>query len=293
MLTNEQIELCNTFGFVVQRQLFNAAEIHTIGAEAAAAIEELYSDRQGGTHGRWTPLQKPTTPLNASLLQDARFYDAARQLFDERIIGLVSDILLWTGDTGWHRDLDVPGNTGLKFIYYLEPLTTASGCLRVAPGSHKKLQPDTVSPHPGDIPEGEPLRLTPESDAAVLQELKALHESGVETLPALAVETNPGDVIAFIMPLLHASFGGAPNRRICSTVYWAESQTSELREARRKEARVIQSNHYKMFNYPEETPYCEPQWIADARDDPVRQRWVECLRDLEWINPQLNPEQAW
>ena len=73
MLTIEQIELCNTFGFVVQRQLFNAAEIHTIGAEAAAAIEELYSDRQGGTQGRWTPIQKPTTPLNASLLQDASF----------------------------------------------------------------------------------------------------------------------------------------------------------------------------------------------------------------------------
>ena len=75
MLTNEQIQFCNTFGFVVQRQLFNAAEIHTIGAEAAAAIEELYSDRQGGTHGRWTPLQKPSTPFNASLLQDARFSD--------------------------------------------------------------------------------------------------------------------------------------------------------------------------------------------------------------------------
>lgn len=106
---------------------------------------------------------------------------------------------------------------------------------------------------------------------------------GQALLPPVSVETVPGDVIVFALPLLHASFGGAPNRRIGSSIYWAPSGTPELAEARRREARIIQSNHHRMFNYPPEAPFAHPDWIAGAEGNPLRERWVECLRDLEWI----------
>ena len=50
-----------------------------------------------------------------------------------------------------------------------------------------------------------------------------------------------------------------------------------------KDRSLIRSNHARMFNYPEDAPYCHLHWIAEAEGNPLRSRWVECLRDLEWI----------
>ena len=277
MLTDEQINFFNEFGFLVFRQLFSLEEMETIGSEAEVALNEVYQGREGGPQGSWVPLLGPSTPFNASLLEDKRFYSIATQLFDESIIGLNTDMLWWQANTKWHRDLDVPGNTGLKFIYYLDALQAENGSLRVVPGSH-------IEPHHTNIPEIEPLRLTPK-DEDYMQKVRVLKiQPGECMLPSVAVESEPGDVIAFAMPLLHASFGGAPNRRFGATVYWAPSKTPEQADARRKEARTIHSNHYRMFNYPIDAPFCHPHWIEGAQGNPVRERWIECLRDLAWIS---------
>ena len=166
MLTNEQIGFFNEFGFLVFRQLFSPQEIETIGSEAEVALNEIYQGREGGPHGSWAPLLGPSTPFNASLLEDERFYGIATQLFDENIIGLNTDMLWWQANTGWHRDLDVPGNTGLKFIYYLEALQAENGALRVVPGSH-------IEPHHTNVPEIEPLCLTPK-DGDYMQKVRGL-----------------------------------------------------------------------------------------------------------------------
>ena len=277
MLTNEQIGFFNEFGFLVFRQLFSPEEIKTIGSEAEVALDEIYQGREGGPQGSWVSLLGPSTPFNASLLEDERFYGIATQLFDANIIGLNTDMLWWQANTGWHRDLDVPGNTGLKLIYYLDTLQAENGALRVVPGSH-------IEPHHTNVPEVKPLCLTPK-DGDYMQKVRRLEiQSGDHMLPSVAVESEPGDVIAFAMPLLHASFGGAPNRRFGATVYWAPSKTQEQADARRKEARTIHSNHYRMFNYPIDVPFCHPHWIKGAQGNPVRERWIECLRDLEWIS---------
>ncbi|MDD9987860.1 MAG: phytanoyl-CoA dioxygenase family protein [Spirochaetaceae bacterium] len=281
-LSDEQVAFFHEFGFLIFRQLLGADEVETIAREAAVAIEETYQGRDGGNRGRWAPLQRPSTPFSASLLEDPRFYGMATELFDDSLIGLMSDMLVWLGDTGWHRDQDVPGNTGLKFLYYFDPLTTETGCLRVVPGSHLELDRNEV----GDV---EPVRLTSGQDhyMQVVSELAGPRHAEVPPdqalLPPVAVETIPGDVIVFALPLLHASFGGAPNRRIGSSIYWAPPGTPELAEARCREAGIIQSNHHRMFNYPPEAPFAHPDWIARAEGNPVRERWVACLRDLEWI----------
>jgi len=180
MLTNEQIGFLNEFGFLVFRQLFSPEEMETIGREVEVARDKIYQGRAGGPHGSWVPLLGPSSPFNASLLEDERFYRTATQLFDESTIGLNTSMLWWQADTGWHRDLDVPGNTGLKFIYYLEKLQAENGSLRVVPGSHPE-------PHHTNIPEIEPLRLTPE-DADYMQKIRALEiQPGNRLLPRVAV----------------------------------------------------------------------------------------------------------
>ncbi len=276
-ITDEHKSFFDEFGFLVFRQLFAPDEVATIDREAQATFDEIYAGgREGGTHGRWVTLMGPSTTFNASLLEDARFYTIATRVFDETVIGQNVDMLEWYADTGWHRDLDVPGNTGLKLIYYMEPLTAGKGSLRVVPGSH-------IEPHSNDVPETDPVRIrVDEADyMGVVRNLEIRPEDAM--LPVVAVETTPGDVIAFALPLLHAAFGGRRGRRFGATMYWYPSATRKQADARRREAAIIQDNHLRMFNYPEDAPYCHPHWIAGAEGNPIRSRWVECLRDLGWI----------
>ena len=88
MLTDEQIAFFNEFGFLIFRQLFRSEEMGTIGSEAEVALKEIYQGREGGPQSSWVSLLGPSTPFNASLLDDERLYGIATQLFDENIIGL-------------------------------------------------------------------------------------------------------------------------------------------------------------------------------------------------------------
>jgi hypothetical protein len=275
VLTNDQIAFFNEFGFLVFRQLFDSKELETMALEGDAAREEIYQGHEDGPRGSWVPLLRPSTPFSASLLEDARFHSVATQTFDDTIFGVNVDMLKWKGDTGWHRDLDAPGNTGMKLIYYFESLRVDTGALRVIPGSHRELDDDRIS-------DSEPLRVRSDEDVATaVREL----DTNSSDRPTVVIETEPGDVIAFAMPLLHSSSGGGPNRRLGSVIYWMPSPTKKQLEARRQEVSMIGQNHERMFNYPADAPFCHPDWVADAADSKRRTRWVEQLRDIGWITP--------
>ena len=102
----------------------------------------------------------------------------------------------------------------VKIALYLDPLTRDTGCLRVIHGSHNT--GDTYS-----------------------EKLKEVRENpllwGVEgkDLPAIALETDPGDVLVFNHNLKHAAFGGSTQRRMftinCSQRI-PDDQISELKD---------------------------------------------------------------
>ena len=132
----------------------------------------------------------------SSLLDDPRIAGLATSLLGTDFNYMGSDGNYYTGDTrwhsdGWHRDL-----LHIKIAFYLDPLGRDSGCLRVIPGSHR----------PGDA-YGESLQEQVRESAA---------SWGLEpaAVPALALETQPGDIVCFNHNTKHAAFGGSARRRM-------------------------------------------------------------------------------
>ncbi len=174
-------------GYVVLRGLFDAS---TLGEELDRAFAEgfrsgdgvnVLSQGTGKVSFRYLPMMCERTPVSLGLL-DRLAIMAAELLGREVLPGRVKGTRYF-GDTGWHRDSDRPLAT-MGFLAYLEPLTTQTGALRVVPGSHA----DLSVPLPMGF-EGGPAG------------------------PGQAIETEPGDVVAFDEHLVHGSQGGTERRQ--------------------------------------------------------------------------------
>ncbi len=172
--------------------------------EITAAFEEVWSERGGGHHGRpqdgtarscIVPFIDQSERL-CTLLDDPRILAIATALLGDDFNYMGSDGNYYVGDTGWHSDGWHTDIRHLKIAFYLDPLTRDTGCLRVIPGSHL----------PGD-------RYTDalQKQCGRSQELWGLHGRDV---PAVALETQPGDIVLFNHNTKHAAFGGNARRRM-------------------------------------------------------------------------------
>jgi hypothetical protein len=132
----------------------------------------------GGVEFRTVPMMCARTPASVSLL-DALAGPAA-ELLGREVLPLRAKGTRYGGSSGWHSDseLDVPS---IGFVAYLESLGAENGALRVRPGSHHMRATDAFAADP--VADGE------------------------------ALETEPGDVIAFDEHLVHGSTGGAARRQ--------------------------------------------------------------------------------
>ncbi len=165
----------------------------------------------------------------------------------------------FSGDrTEWHPDTGHLDRKGVKFAFYLQPLDGATGALRFIPGSHR-------NPLHTSIRENIRLR---ESNRGVEDETGL----DVHEVPAFAADSTPGDVIAFDNRVWHASWGGGPDRRMCSVGYFAPSEDDEasIRERAEQETSLIDS--FPLVKRP-------AHWIANPDNSPVRQKWIDFLRE--------------
>ena len=207
MLTQEQINHFQTFGFLTFRQLFSQDELKTINTEFESAMAEAFRDDPfDGTRRHWLITMGPDTPFLASLLEDPRFCNVAEQLYGGDVFGIASDINRYVGDTRWHPDTGSLDQYGVKFAYYLQPVTAESGALRLIPGSHE-----------------------PSFHGELRQKMDEL-ELEIPDVPAYTFESEPGDVVAFDVRCWHASWGGAVDRRMCVLVYYNNPKTLEERK---------------------------------------------------------------
>ncbi len=135
------------------------------------------------------------------------------------IDGLISSILgddfnylggdgnFYTGDTRWHSDGFHTIGKYLKVAFYLDSLTSDTGCLRVIPGSHR-----------ADLEEWSARQARDAPDLWGISQLE---------VPHVALETQPGDVVAFNHNLMHSSFGGNAARRMFTINCCAYCETPE------------------------------------------------------------------
>jgi hypothetical protein len=217
-LTPAQIQFFETFGYLVLPGLL--ADVDTV----TAAFEEVWSERGGGHAGAAHSGEARSCivpfidqhPRLCALLDDPGIEGAVASLLGADFNYVGSDGNYYAGDTQWHSDGwgEREGLRFLKVALYLDPLTRDTGCLRVIPGSHH-------------VTDGFAQALQAEiGDCAGRW---GVDGAGV---PAVALETSPGDIAIFNHNLKHAAFGGSERRRMftinCCTRA-AEHQLAALR----------------------------------------------------------------
>ena len=199
LLTDQQIAFFETFGYLSFPQLFTDS-IDSISND----FEELWNSRGGGHNGKphegtarscIAPFIDQSEKLS-SLLDDPRIRGIATSLLGDDFNYMGSDGNYYVGDTGWHSDGWHPEVRHIKLAFYLDKVNKDTGCLRVIPGSH----------HIQDV------------YAKTLQDkARKSHENwGVDgrDVPAIDLETVPGDLVCFNHNTKHAAFGGGARRRM-------------------------------------------------------------------------------
>jgi len=218
LLTDEQKNFFETFGYLGLPGLMadRAAEID-------AAFEDIWTERGGGHNGGAHDGKARScivpfidqSEILSSLLDDPRIHGLATALLGEDFNYMGSDGNYYVGDTRWHSDGWHKQIRHLKIAFYLDPLTAQTGALRVIPGSHRL---------------GEPY-----ADQLQAQIRQSPERWGVEgaQVPAIALETKPGDLLCFNHNTKHAAFGGNQHRRmftinLCQR--YPEENIQELRD---------------------------------------------------------------
>jgi hypothetical protein len=148
--------------------------------------------------------------LQEVLLADDRCPRLARRLLGSDVTYVGGDGVRYDGATYWHRDGYHRALRLLKIVQYLEPLGSDTGALRFIPGTQRR---------------------GGSWDAFAAELDNPLHFLGMERteVPAFAVESGPGDLIAFDPHSYHASFGGCDKRRQITTTYAAAPDSVEAR----------------------------------------------------------------
>jgi ectoine hydroxylase-related dioxygenase (phytanoyl-CoA dioxygenase family) len=201
------VSFYETFGFLKLPGLFR----DEIG-EITSAFERVFAHDEGDRIEYYAELhgQRRRILIPGFLDRDAEL-EALKT--DPKILGVVSSLLgphfdyaesdgnLLDCDTSWHCDVyGAPLEMRhVKLAFYLDPLTAASGGLRMMPGtSHfRETFASTVRRRLADA------KSVPD-------------EFGVDEteIPYWPVDTEPGDVVALDFRTVHATFFGVPRRRL-------------------------------------------------------------------------------
>lgn len=196
MLTEEQKQFFQTFGFLILRKVFTSKEMAIIKRES----DEIFSEGLGNKLQTGRVALQPffeRRPFMSRLVEDERIYGIGEGLLGPDFFLIGTEGNLHSGTTHWHGggmwDESVKA---VKIAFYPEPLTKSTGSLRVIPGSHRRGFPDLLKPLRGDS------QNPPELPFGVPQ----------SEIPCEALELEPGDLGVFTEQILHSAFGGHTGR---------------------------------------------------------------------------------
>jgi len=219
-LSSQQLAFMDTFGYLAFPGLLKDR------AEAIINEFEAVWAEHGGGHGGQphdgtrrsaiVPFIDQSEYLSG-LLDDPQVNGIFTSLLGEDFNYIGSDGNFYVGDTPWHSDLDwESGSIGtprlkyFKMAFYLDPLTRATGALRVIPGSHRF----------GDT-------YAEDLQKQIRSSQDVWNVSGAE-IPAVPLETNPGDVVVFNFATKHSAWGGGQRRRMFTINTTAHYQPEDI-----------------------------------------------------------------
>jgi hypothetical protein len=219
-LTPQQLAFMDTFGYLVFPGLLSD-KIDRIIEE----FENVFAAHGGGHHGKphdgtarscILPFVDQTDFL-AALLDDPRLDGIFTSLLGEDYCYIGSDGNFYVGDTNWHSDTDWSGKMRgkpprifYKMALYLDPVTATSGALRVIPGSQ----------HYGD-------QYAERLQSCLRSAPEKLGMSGSQ-IPAISLDSNPGDVVVFNQNTKHSAWGGSNRRRMFTINCTARYKEEEM-----------------------------------------------------------------
>ena len=216
-LSIQQINYFKTFGYLVFENLF-ANEI----SEIMQGFERVWDGVGGGHDGKKHDKKQRSAILPfidkdeylSALLDNQAVDGIASSILGDDYNYASSDGNFYVGNTGWHSDgYNRKKYLSIKMAMYLDTVTNNTGCLRVIPGSHNV----------GDVFSESLQEASQNSKQQKQEQLWGI--SGVD-VPAVALESNPGDLVVFNHRLKHASFGGGDSRRMF-TMNFSERYSDE------------------------------------------------------------------
>lgn len=223
-LSPQQETFFRTFGFLKLPGLFaKESELIQAGFEEVFAAEKnpFVLDPKNEYHCTRDPAYRNNPRQIIPSIIDKS--DKLRWIRDDRRIRAIAGALLGEGyeyaesdgnlfncDVYWHIDsygapVDI---RHIKIYFYLDRLRPESGALRVIPGSQ----------HAGGAYAWR-LRGNLHQPARV----KEIYGVDLDEIPSWKLDSEPGDIIVGDLRTFHASFGGAPRRRLF-TVNFREKQ---------------------------------------------------------------------
>ncbi len=260
ILTQQQLNHFDTFGFVVLRQLLSPDEMQKFSNEFDSELDSwLPNGVHEGKARHYASLMDSNTAFSSSLMHDPRIAGVAEQLLGTRVLGVGIGGLYHVGDTSWHADAKNLDYKAVKFTTYFDRLDATNGALRVIPGSHR-----------------EPLWST------INRDTQSTFGVNPDELPAYVFETEPGDVLAFNMPIWHGAFHGGNRRRMCEIGFYEEPTSDKALLAVRDQMKLNQ----RMFAQTRAT-HPGHQLYPDfwrSIDDETHQRWIRWMADQDLLD---------
>jgi hypothetical protein len=296
MLDHMTVAHFEAFGFVVLRGLLTPAETDTLRKEAEFAVSNAYAADY--THSEIDTARQPAfdvptmttdTPLSMHLIaDDSRLWQASHYLMRTPTIPSNAEATCFLANSRWHADL-TPEVQGVKFMAYLQPCSGENGQLQVMPGSHQAATRDMM---------WEYIRQDPRRQGY-------LENPDDWQIPAVGIDAEPGDVIAFHVNLLHASIEG--RRRMAWSIYYFADPALEgpdryhsIRDA------ILHIGDYSSNNFDNTKWPVWRDWVDHAGRCDARATAISRLGRIgvlstkgadvgtpEWDARMLNPSQTW
>jgi hypothetical protein len=208
-ITEQQLTFLHTFGFLRLPGLFadEIEEITEAFETVFAAPDNYRMDMNEPLHRNdrrvIIPMFIDHHPTLKRLREDERILGVARAILGGDAEYAESDGNLAFCHSEWHADTyGAPMSTRhIKLSFYLDPLRADSGAIRVLPGTHY-----WQSPYAKDL------------RRSFRDFGKAADVFGVDSteVPAVVIDSDPGDVLIWDYRLIHASFNGLDRRRFFS-----------------------------------------------------------------------------